>query len=124
MLLKGRTPTSALAMAAFMRGIFARSASDAVFASTTPSDFPTCPRTTANADRNISIATTPLTHRIRTVITLLLCPAEHRLERLSGRPPSRRIPICVGQPNQPELRHRPGGKGGRRLCLHRLDEER
>jgi hypothetical protein len=67
MLLNGRTPTSALAIAGVMCGIFASSCSLAVLASTTPCDLPTCACTAAGIPAE-SVITAASTQRIATVM--------------------------------------------------------
>src|SRR5207237_10210658 len=72
MLLNGLTPTSAFAIAGFMFGIFARSASGAVLASTTPCDLPTCARSVVSGTATTSARSAAATQRARLLIRLLL----------------------------------------------------
>src|SRR3954470_11988856 len=79
MLLNGLTPTSAFAIAGFMFGIFARSASGAVLASTTPCDLPTCARSVVSGTATTTARSAATTQRVRLLMRLLLkCPALRR----------------------------------------------
>src|SRR3954453_18514650 len=81
MLLNGLTPTSAFAIAGFMFGIFARSASATVLASTTPCDLPTCARTVVSGTATTTARSAATIQRVRFLMRLLLkYPAARRPE--------------------------------------------
>ena len=88
-----------------------------------PATLPTCARTGERQRDAITASSAASIQRDRTVMRLLLsAPPQTGASGVSG---SRRrgIAIRVGEPDQPELRHRSGRQCRRRLGRHRLHEK-